>query len=157
MAQTETPPQTPLPTDVKPQIYRLRTPLMKQGRNDYVLSQTDHLQVRIKCYAEGGENGLHAHTIEDHSFVVLQGQARFHGPDGEIATLGRHEAIMLPRGCYYRFESCGDEPLVLLRVGAKTGDRAEYARIMPDGRPIPGDSEENKQVPPIKLEGAYFE
>ncbi len=155
MAQADT--RTPPATGAQPHVYRLRTPLMKQGRIDTLLSQTEHLQVRIKCYAEGGENGLHAHTREDHTFIILQGRARFSGPDGEIATLGRYEAIMLPRGAFYRFESCGDEPLVLLRVGARTGHQDPIPRITPDGRPIPGDSLENKQVPPIVLEGAYFE
>jgi mannose-6-phosphate isomerase-like protein (cupin superfamily) len=144
-------------TDVKPTIYQLRTPLMQQGRLDTVVAKTDTMQVRMKCYASGGENAMHAHTTEDHTFVVLQGQARFWGPDGEMATLGRNQAILLPRGCYYRFESCAEEPLVLLRVGAKTGHTAETTRIAPDGHPIPGDSEENMTVPPIVMEGAFYE
>jgi mannose-6-phosphate isomerase-like protein (cupin superfamily) len=154
MAQTETRPQ--IPTDVKPELYRLRTPLMKQGRLDTVLSHTDHMQVRIKCYAQGGENEFHAHAAEDHTFVVLQGQARFWNPEGEIGVLGRNEGIMLPRGAFYRFETCGDEPLVLLRVGAKTGD-ADVPRFTVDGRPIPGHSAENRTVEPIVQEGAFYE
>ncbi len=154
MAQTEIRPQAP--ASAPPEIYRLRTPLMKEGRLDTVLSETDHMQVRIKCYAAGGENALHAHAGEDHTFVILQGQARFWGPDGEIATLGRNEGIMLPRGCYYRFESCADEPLVLLRVGARF-EKVEVPRVTPDGRPIPGGSAENKTVPPIVMEGAFYE
>jgi len=53
MTQTET--RTELPTDVQPQLYRLRTPLMKQGRMDTVLATTDTMQVRMKSYAEGIE------------------------------------------------------------------------------------------------------
>jgi mannose-6-phosphate isomerase-like protein (cupin superfamily) len=154
MAQTETRPQAP--TTAQPEVYRLRTPLMKQGRSDITLSQTENMTVRIKCYAAGGENALHAHAAEDHTFVVLAGQARFWGPDGEIATLGRNEGIMIPRGAFYRFESCADEPLVLMRVGAKLGT-ADVPRMMLDGRPIPGDSLENKTVPPIVMEGAFYE
>jgi hypothetical protein len=45
----------------------------------------------------------------------------------------------------------------MIRVGAKTGHTAPTTRIMPDGTPIPGDSKENKTVPPIVLEGAYYE
>jgi mannose-6-phosphate isomerase-like protein (cupin superfamily) len=156
MAQTETRPQPPLPKDVKTELYRLRSPLMKQGRLDTVLSQTDHMQVRIKCYATGGENEFHAHAAEDHTFVILQGQARFWQPEGEVGVLGRNEGIMIPRGAYYRFESCGEVPLVLLRVGAKTGD-AEVPRLNVDGRPIRGDSAENRTVPPIVMEGAFYE
>ena len=156
MAQTEIKPE--VPADVQPQVYRLRTPLMQQGRMDTVVAKTDVMQVRMKSYAQGGENALHAHTVEDHTFIILQGQARFWGKDDvEIGTLGRNEAVMLPRGCYYRFESCGDEPLVLLRVGAKTGHTAPENRVKPDGTPIPGDSEDNKTETPIILEGAYYE
>jgi len=156
MAQTEIRPE--IPTDVEAQVYQLRSPLMKQGRLDTIVAQTDTMQVRMKCYATGGENGLHAHTKEDHTFIVLQGQARFWGTDDkEIATLSRNGAVMLPRGCYYRFESCGDEPLVLIRVGAKTGHQAPENRIKPDGTPIPGDSHDNKTVTPIIMEGAFYE
>ncbi len=157
MTQTEIKPE--LPVDVEPQVYRLRSPLMKQGRLDTVVSKSDVMEVRMKSYAQGGENALHAHTIEDHTFIVLQGRARFWAgkDDREVGVLGHNEAIMLPRGCFYRFESCGDEPLVMVRVGAKTGHKAPTTRIKPDGTPIPGDSKENKTVPPIVLEGAYYE
>jgi mannose-6-phosphate isomerase-like protein (cupin superfamily) len=121
-----------------------------------VLSQTENLQIRIKCYAAGGENALHAHAAEDHSFVVLAGQARFWGPDGEIATLGRNEGIMIPRGAFYRFESCADEPLVLMRVGARLG-KADVPRMALDGHALSGDSLENKTVPPIAMDGAFYE
>ncbi|HLH24705.1 MAG TPA: cupin domain-containing protein [Chloroflexota bacterium] len=154
MTQTET--RSQAPTNAQPEIYRLRTPLMKQGRSDITLSKTENMTVRIKCYAAGGENEFHAHAAEDHTFVVLAGQARFSNPEGEIATLGRNEGIMLPRGAFYKFESCADEPLVLMRVGAKVGT-AEVPRVTTDGRPIPGDSLENKTVPPIVMEGAFYE
>jgi len=140
----------------KAEVYRLRTPLMKQGRSDITLAQTENMTVRIKCYAAGGENELHAHAAEDHTFTVLAGQARFWGPEGELATLGRNEGIMIPRGVFYKFESCADEPLVLMRVGAKLG-KADVPRMTVDGRPIPGDSLENKTVPPIVMEGAFYE
>jgi mannose-6-phosphate isomerase-like protein (cupin superfamily) len=149
--------QTAIPlTDVAPQVFRLRTPLLRQGRLDTVLAEAHGFQVRIKCYAAGGENALHTHPDEDHTFVVLAGRARFWGPEGEIATLERNQGILLPRGAFYRFESCADEPLVLLRVGARTG-QAAIPRIGPDGRPLPGNSPENKTVPPVLIEGAYFE
>ena len=154
MAQTEIRPEAP--PDVQPQIFQLRTQLMSQGRSDTVLANTDAMQVLIKCYAAGGENALHTHLAEDHTFVVLAGQARFWGKDGEIATLGRNQGILLPKGAYYRFESCAEEPLVLLRVGARTG-KVTVGRVAPDGHALPGDSLENKQVPPVFIEGAYYE
>jgi quercetin dioxygenase-like cupin family protein len=83
---------------VKAQPFRVRTPLTSQGRLDTVLAQADELQIRIKCYAEGGENVLHTHLKEDHSFIILQGQARFCDGDDNSQVLGRNEGIMLPDG-----------------------------------------------------------
>jgi quercetin dioxygenase-like cupin family protein len=154
MAQTQTHPEAA--TEVAPQVYTVRTPLLRQGRLDTVLAQTDTMQVRVKCYAAGGENALHTHPSEDHTFVVLAGKARFWGKDGEVATLGRNQGIMLPANCFYWFESCADEPLVLLRIGAKTMSEKKE-RMGPDGRPLPGGSLENKTVPVILMEDAYYE
>ena len=111
-----------------PQLFRLKTQLLDRGRSDYVLARTDLMSIRIKCYAQGGENALHAHPAEDHTFIVLDGAARFVGKDGEISVLTRNQGIMLPKGTYYRFESCGDTPLVLLRVGAAK-ERPKISRI----------------------------
>ena len=67
-----------------------------------LFAQTDALKVRIKVYAEGGENGLHTHNDEDHAFVILQGQATFHNADGQDTVINKYEGIMLPRGAFYR-------------------------------------------------------
>lgn len=144
-------------TAVKAQTYRVRTPLMKEGRSDIKLVSTDLMTVRIKCYAKGGENALHTHPAEDHTFVILQGQARFWDGDGSSVVLGRNEGIMEPRGAFYRFESCGNEPLVLLRVGASREESHAEGRIAPDGHPIPGGSLENGHVEPLVIEGAFYE
>ncbi len=103
--------------DVLPQVYAVTTPLLAQGRSHKGLAGTDRFEIVIKCYASGGENYLHAHTEEDHSFVVLSGEATFHGPKGKIASLGRNQGILIPRGAYYSFQSSGNTPLVLLRFG----------------------------------------
>jgi len=47
---------------------------------------------------QGNDRTYLAHTNEDHAFVVLQGAAEFHGPDGEVATIVKNQGIMLPRG-----------------------------------------------------------
>jgi mannose-6-phosphate isomerase-like protein (cupin superfamily) len=154
MAQTET--RSDAAAAVAPQVYTVRTPLLRQGRLDTVLAKTDTMQVRVKCYAAGGENALHTHPGEDHTFVVLAGQARFWGKDGEVATLGRNQGIMLPANCFYWFESCADEPLVLLRIGAKTTPEKQE-RMGPNGRPLPGNSLENKTEPVILMENAFYE
>lgn len=39
------------------QSFQLKTPLLPEGRTNKVLAQTDSLKLRIKVYAEGGENG----------------------------------------------------------------------------------------------------
>ena len=143
-------------TATRAETFRVRTPLLSKGRLDTVLAETDLMQVRVKCYAEGGENVLHAHTSEDHVFVILQGRARFHDKEGSESVLGRNEGIMLPRGAYYWFTSCGDEPLVMLRVGAGR-DKVATPRVGADGGPLPGHSRENKHEDPVVIEGAFYE
>ncbi|MGH7774243.1 MAG: cupin domain-containing protein [Candidatus Binatia bacterium] len=139
-----------------PQLFRLRTQLLDKGRSDYVLASTDLMTVRIKCYAQGGENALHAHPAEDHAFIVLDGAARFVGKDGASSVLKRNEGIMLPKGTHYKFESCGDTPLVLLRVGAAK-ERPKLSRVNPEGGPLPGNSLENKHEDGVPIEGRYYE
>ncbi len=142
---------------VKASHFRVRTPLASKGRLDSVLAETEMMQLRIKCYAEGGENVLHAHTDEDHSFIVLQGQARFHDGEGNSQVLGRNEGIMLPVGAKYYFQSCGNEPLVLLRVAARTKERPAVRRIAPDGSPLPGHTAANKHEDGVIIPGAFYE
>jgi mannose-6-phosphate isomerase-like protein (cupin superfamily) len=146
-------------TPVKAETFKVRTPLASKGRLDAVLSDSDMLQIRIKCYAEGGENVLHAHLDQDCGLVILQGQARFHDGDGKAQVLGRNEGIMLPRGAKYYFQSCGDEPLVLLRMaGRKERPADRYGqRVAPDGHALPGDSAENKHEDGVIMSGKFYE
>jgi mannose-6-phosphate isomerase-like protein (cupin superfamily) len=140
-------------TAVQPQMFQVRVPIMKEGRIHNVVAEAGPMTVAMKCYAEGGENALHTHLDEPHVFVILQGKARFVGEEGETGVLGRNEGILIPAGWLYRFESCGDEPLVILRVGHGDGS----LRVGPDNAPLPADSLENKTVPPVVLEGVYYE
>ena len=139
-----------------PKIFQLKTQLLSKGRSDYVLASTDLMSIRIKCYAQGGENALHAHPAEDHAFIVLDGAAKFVGKDGKISVLTKHQGIMLPKGTYYRFESCGDTPLVLLRIGAQK-ERPKTSRINPEGKPLLGNSPENKHENGVPIQGRYYE
>lgn len=143
-------------TEPKTEYFKLRAPLLSQGRLDVVLADTELEQVRLKVYAEGGENTLHTHTSEDHTFIVLQGRARFYDRDGNARTVGKHEGVMLPRGAYYWFHAEEGEPLVMIRVAAR-GERKPVARLGIDGKPLPGASKENKHVEPIEIPGAFFE
>src|SRR5688572_1627290 len=126
-----------LDTDVKAEFFKLTCPIMSRGHQDFPLAKTDLMKVVMKSYAEGGENELHAHPNEDHMFVVLQGQARFYDKDEKDTVIGRHEGIMIPRGAYYWFQSCGDEPLVMLRVGAYKSHEGP-TRLDVNGKPMAG-------------------
>lgn len=143
----------------KPSFFNMRSPLLKQGRDAVSLPSSENLWMKVKVYASGGENGLHMHPYQDHSFVILQGSARFHGPKGEERELKRHEGIFLPAGSFYWFEATSQENLVLLRIGALTGDRHKNRdyRVNTNGEWVDPKSEENKTVQVIVDEGKYFE
>ncbi len=57
-------------SSIEPQLFRLRTQLLSKGRSDYTLASTDLMSIRIKCYAQGGENVLHTHPGEDRAFIL---------------------------------------------------------------------------------------
>ena len=120
---------------IKPTFFSLKAQLLDAGNTEEPLPVGDHLWLKIKVYAKGGENKLHAHPHQDHSFIVLDGRARFHGPRGEERELGRNDGILLPAGSYYWFETISEEPLVILRLGACSHDVHPDTRIMDDGVP----------------------
>jgi hypothetical protein len=64
-------------------------PLLEQGTTYDPLATAENLWVNIKVYASGGENALHAHGGEDHSFIVLQGKAAFEADEAENLVLLR--------------------------------------------------------------------
>jgi mannose-6-phosphate isomerase-like protein (cupin superfamily) len=123
-----------IPADApKPSFFKMRARKLSRGSTEEPLAIGKHLWLKIKVYGKGGENKLHAHANQDHSFIVLDGKARFHGPRGEKKTIGRHEGILLPAGSYYWFESVGKDPLVLLRAGALADANKPDLRVMTDG------------------------
>jgi len=140
----------------RPQPFRLRAELLKGGRSNQVVAETDNMKLNLKVYSSGGENGLHNHTDEDHFHLVLQGSARFYGPRGEELDCGPYEGIMLPAGSFYRFNATSAEPLVLLRVGASNGVKDEVARYTVYGEPIPANSKENGRGAAIVGTGQFF-
>jgi mannose-6-phosphate isomerase-like protein (cupin superfamily) len=143
-------------TASRAKVFNLRTPYLKQGRTTDMRAKTDLMTVMVKVYAEGGENGMHCHTTEDHTFIVVEGQATFRvDNDDNVQVVNKWEGIMLPKGVYYRFESTGDENLVLIRAGATPiGMRNE--RLGVDGNPLPADSKENGRVERIEASGPGF-
>ena len=142
----------------KPTSFSLKAQMLEKGRTDTVLAATEDLSIRLKVYASGGENELHAHPDEDHVFVLLQGSARFYGPDGETVDLAAHQGMMMPKGLLYRFHATSeDECLVMLRIGTPNFQKqAKVDRIGRDGKPLRVDSKANKSVPVIFTDGAYF-
>ena len=117
------------------QPFSLRIERLSAGKSEALLAQADELEMRIKVYAEGGENTLHAHLDHDHAFVVLDGQATFYDRDETETVVGKYQGIMLPRGTHYHFCNSGEGNLVLLRpVAATSRSRAMPA---PSARPGP--------------------
>ena len=100
--------------------FSLRIERLSAGKAEMLLAQADELEMRIKVYAEGGENVLHAHLDHDHSFVVLDGQATFYDSKGNETVVNRYEGIMLPRGTHYRFSNTGTTNLVAFLLGRKS-------------------------------------
>lgn len=143
----------------RPSFFHMRAKLPKQGRTNQVLAASRHMNVVLKTYASGGENEIHAHSNEDHVFVVLQGGAVFHGPRGETHEVAKNDCVLLPANTFYWFQAKEDaEPLVILRVGAHIDPESDVlARIDLQGKPFDGYSEENKEVPLVLHEDRIFE
>ncbi|MEQ8193292.1 MAG: cupin domain-containing protein [Rhodospirillales bacterium] len=139
----------------KPKFFNLRTRLLEDGRSIEPLAETENLWTWLKVYASGGENTLHAHTKEDHMFIVLNGRGKFYGPNGEVKELGRNEGLMLPAGSFYNFHCSSEEPLVLLRVGSRAEEGPIKDRIGIDGDPLRGGTKENKFKPPVYSDTYY--
>jgi mannose-6-phosphate isomerase-like protein (cupin superfamily) len=146
------------PNAKKPEVFKLRTPILKQGNDRTYMAATDRMWVFINTYGpNSGENQLHTHVNEDHTFIVLQGKARFFGPQGEEVLLTANEGIMLPRGTVYTF-CAEDGPLVLLRFGCVVdASKTPFGRVDVNGQPLLGNAAENGQIPIVFEDGAFYE
>ncbi len=112
---------------------------IRAGRGDLVLPGTEGLSGVLKRYPEGGENQMHCHFDQDHTFYVLQGQATFHlEKDENVVVVGEGEGVLLPRMAYYRFQSSGDEKLIMIRV---SNSESNHGRLDTQGRPIESTSD----------------
>jgi mannose-6-phosphate isomerase-like protein (cupin superfamily) len=127
-----------------PTFFKIEARLPIEGRTNIALGSSESMTVMLKTYASGGENELHAHPNEDHTFVIFQGTARFYGPDNEQQSLGAGEGVLLPHGTFYWFHVTSKEPLVMLRIGAQFGEGERFYRIGIDGQPMVGDDPKNK-------------
>jgi mannose-6-phosphate isomerase-like protein (cupin superfamily) len=121
-------------TEPQASVFNLAgTPLLSSGMTDSVVARSDQLVERIKVYAEGGENDLHAHRAQDAVWLVLEGQITFYDQNHQaVAVLNPRDGLFVPRGTPYYFSSTGDETAILLRISAKATDvpneRWDYAR-----------------------------
>ena len=145
----------------KPRAYTfsLKTPYMKQGRVTQLVAETANMWIHTKINAEGGENEIHAHLDEDHSFIVLEGEMSVFDEKGNEMKVKQYQGVMIPKGAYYRYLNTGPGNLVVIRIGAGVeGQRqgGEEMRVRPDGRPLPAGSVENKTLPPIEMPGKFF-
>jgi mannose-6-phosphate isomerase-like protein (cupin superfamily) len=125
--------------------FTLRTKLVKSGSRNDKVAETKTLSMQVRVYApHEGRNGLHTSPYMDHSFVVLQGTARFHGPRGETWDIGKNQGILIPSGAYYCFENSGDDVLVIMRAAALARHRGDPdLRIGPNGKHFSSIAPEN--------------
>jgi mannose-6-phosphate isomerase-like protein (cupin superfamily) len=136
------------------QVFNLTTPYLVQGITSDERAMSELLSVLIKVYASGGENRMHAH--EDHSFIVLEGQATFHlDSEDNVRLLKPFEGVMLPKGTYYRFESTGQGNLVMLRIGASLPGAPKQA-LYPEGGEKSRDQEPYGRLERIEAAGRPF-
>jgi len=138
----------------KPQakLFSLKTPYMKQGRITQLVAETANMWIHTKINAEGGENEIHTHLDEDHSFIVLEGQMSVFDEKGNEMKVNQYQGVLLPKGAYYRYLNTGAGNLVVLRIGAGIKGQpqgGEEMRVRPDGKALPAYSAENKTVAPI--------
>ncbi len=142
----------------QPTFFAFEAQLPTQGRTNVPVASTDSMSVILKTYASGGENELHTHPNEDHTFIVPQGKAKFYGPSCEKKIIGKDEGVLLPAGAFYWFRCCSEEPLVMARIGAAAGGSPvseRFHRIGVDGKKMEGDDPRNKQVP-VVLSDAWY-
>jgi mannose-6-phosphate isomerase-like protein (cupin superfamily) len=135
-----------LSANLKPTVFTVRSRALKGGSTDTIVAATPNQWVQIKCYASGGENALHAHTHEDHTFVVLQGEAAFTGPFGEHVKLEKYMGITIPKGNQYAFTVTSAENLLLIRFGSPDHQGDPLSRVDAEGRPLDAYKEQKEAL-----------
>ena len=99
---------------------RYETPdLAGSPKRSSMLANSGLISVNVQVVSrDGGETNLHAHSRQDAVWFVLSGRAKFYGKDGESVELGPKDALFIPKGTPYWFESASDEPLEIMRNAA---------------------------------------
>lgn len=136
--------------------FKIKTLCLTGGRSHTPLAKTETATIGLNYYTPGRKNTLHTHPGEDHSFVVLDGEATFYDKEGKASILKKGEGIMLPEGWYYWFQSTGDKPLALLRFSARKS-RPKVLRVDVKGRTREDEEEGYQSVGGAPIEGQYWE
>ena len=106
----------------KAKVFTFLDDEIKAGKGDIILPGAENLSGVIKRYDVGGENRMHEHPTEEHTFYVLQGEGTFHlEKDENEVVVKQFDAIHLPAGTNYWFTSTGKDKLIILRTGTQTG------------------------------------
>ena len=137
--------------------FKLKTPHITGGRSHIPLAQTKNMTIGLNYYVPGRKNKLHTHPGEDHTFVVIDGQATFYNKDHEPTVLNKGEGILLPENHYYYFASTGDKPLALFRVSAKKGNKPKVVRVDAEGNRRQDEEIDFVVVDGQVVEGQYWE
>lgn len=117
--------------EARPIAYR--KPVVTRGKALVKLCRTDRMIGIVQVIAQGGENNLHSHRHADGLWFVLSGRVRFYGDEGRvIGEYGRHEGVLIPRGCPYWFEAVGGEEAEILQVEAFDKAFPDDATLMQD-------------------------
>src|ERR1051325_7139591 len=104
VAQTK---QAEKPVPLSP-VELVNTDWAQGERNVKVLARSELLTVLLHHWDEGGEVALHHHTDGDATWVVLEGECKFHGADDSILAHAKaHQAVVVPRNTMYWFENSG--------------------------------------------------
>jgi mannose-6-phosphate isomerase-like protein (cupin superfamily) len=103
----------------QPRLVKYVKPDVAAGKAFVKLCRTDRMVGFVQVIAKGGENNLHAHRHADGLWFVLSGRVRFYGAEERvIGEFGRHEGVLIPRGCPYWFEAVGDETAEIMQIEA---------------------------------------
>ena len=137
--------------------FKLKTPHITGGRSHITFVATEHMSVGLNYYTPGRKNKLHTHPGEDHTFVVMEGQATFYNKEHKPTMLNKGEGIMLPENHYYYFQNTGDGPLALFRVSAKKGNKPKAVRVDTEGNRRTEEENEFIVVDGTTVEGRFWE
>ena len=101
---------------------------LRNANNTLEFEGADHGGAGVSFFvmnaAPGRGPALHRHDYPE-IFITLEGQATFHGPDGDVEISAGHVAIV-PAGEPHGFTSSGDGPLRQVNIHVNPRFEAEW-------------------------------